>query len=136
MTNSAEPALHQHRLWAIAMLLPVLLACLSSCHSTTLIQGKKTDLGAEFVYEQTLDKKDAGNYDYHYRGEHKGVHTSGDGKLTIIATDGKLTMKAAELNSGKSQVYLYGAKGVDAEAGEIVEHTISACESKQRGFLK
>ena len=104
--------------------------------STTLIQGKKTDLGAEFVYEQTLDKKDAGNYDYHYRGEHKGVHTSGDGKLAVIATDGKLTMKAAELDSGKSQVYLYGAKGVDAEAGEIVEHTISARESKQRGFLK
>ena len=104
--------------------------------STTLIQGKKTDLGAEFVYEQTLDKKNAGNYDYHYRGEHKGVHTSGDGKLAVIATDGKLTMKAAELDSGKSQVYLYGAKGVDAEAGEIVEHTISARESKQRGFLK
>ena len=136
MTNSAEPTQRQHRLCAIAVLLRVLFACLSSCHSTTLIQGKKTDLGAEFVYEQTLDKKDAGNYDYHYRGEHKGVHTSGDGKLTIIATDGKLTMKAAELNSGKSQVYLYGAKGVDAEAGEIVEHTISARESKQRGLLK
>ena len=136
MTNSAEPTQRQHRLCAIAVLLRVLFACLSSCHSTTLIQGKKTDLGAEFVYEQTLDKKDAGNYDYHYRGEHKGVHTSGDGKLAVIATDGKLTMKAAELNSGKSQVYLYGAKGVDAEAGEIVEHTISARESKQRGFLK
>ena len=42
------------------MLLPVLLACLSSCHSITA-EGQKTDLGAEFVYEQTLDKKDAGN---------------------------------------------------------------------------
>ncbi|WP_126316121.1 hypothetical protein [Cardiobacterium hominis] len=45
-------------------------------------------------------------------------------------------MKAAELDSGKSQVYLYGAKGVDAEAGEIVEHIISARESKQRGLFK
>ena len=136
MTSTAKPAQRTCRLWATVILLPVLFACLSSCHSTTLIQGKKTDLGAEFVYEQTLDKKNAGNYDYHYRGEHKGVHTSGDGKLAVIATDGKLTMKAAELDSGKSQVYLYGAKGVDAEAGEIVEHTISARESKQRGFLK
>ena len=135
MTTTAKPAQPQHRLWAIAMLLLVLLACLSSCHSITA-EGQKTDLGAEFVYEQTLDKKDAGNYDYHYQGEHKGVHTTGDGKLAVIATDGKLTMKAAELDSGKSQVYLYGAKGVDAEAGEIVEHTISARESKQRGLLK
>ncbi|VEG75998.1 Uncharacterised protein [Cardiobacterium hominis] len=60
MTTTAKPAQPQHRLWAIVMLLPVLLACLSSCHSITA-EGQKTDLGAEFVYEQTLDKKDAGN---------------------------------------------------------------------------
>ena len=135
MTTTAKPAQPQHRLWAIVMLLPVLFACLSSCHSTTLIQGKKTDLGAEFVYEQTLDKKNAGNYDYHYRGEHKGVHTSGDGKLAVIATDGKLTMKAAKLNSGKNRVQLYGAKGIEMTHGEIIDKEVTSSNHKGGGLF-
>ncbi|WP_314261550.1 hypothetical protein, partial [Cardiobacterium hominis] len=120
MTTTAKPAQPQHRLWAIVMLLPVLLACLSSCHSITA-EGQKTDLGAEFVYEQTLDKKDAGNYDYHYHGEDQGVETTGDGALSVSATAGKLTVNAAKLNSGKNRVQLYGAKGIDVTHGEIID---------------
>ena len=43
MTSIAKPAQPQHRLWAIVMLLPVLLACLSNCHSIT-VEGKKPSL--------------------------------------------------------------------------------------------
>lgn len=43
MTTTAKPAQPQHRLWAIVMLLPVLLACLSNCHSIT-VEGKKPSL--------------------------------------------------------------------------------------------
>lgn len=64
------------------------------------------------------------------------MHTTGDGKLSVIATEDKLTLKAAALDSGKNQVYLYGAKGVDAEAGETVEHNISASDNKKHGLLK
>ena len=46
------------------------------------------------------DKKNAGNYDYHYRGEHKGVHTSGNG--TMLHTDkGDINLKAGK-NSYRS----------------------------------
>ena len=134
MTTTAKPAQPQHRLWAIVMLLPVLLACLSSCHSITA-EGQKTDLGAEFVYEQTLDKKDAGNYDYHYRGEDQGVETTGDGALSVSATAGKLTVNAAKLNSGKNRVQLYGAKGIDVTHGEIIDKEVTSSNHKGGGLF-
>ena len=134
MTTTAKPAQPQHRLWAIVMLLPVLLACLSSCHSITA-EGQKTDLGAEFVYEQTLDKKDAGNYDYHYHGEDQGVETTGDGALSVSATAGKLTVNAAKLNSGKNRVQLYGAKGIDVTHGEIIDKEVTSSNHKGGGLF-
>ena len=134
MTTTAKPAQPQHRLWAIVMLLPVLLACLSSCHSITA-EGQKTDLGAEFVYEQTLDKKDAGNYDYHYHGEDQGVETTGDGALSVTATSDKLTVNAAKLNSGKNRVQLYGAKGIDVSHGEIVDKEVTSSNHKGGGLF-
>ena len=58
MTTTAKPAQPQHRLWAIVMLLPVLLACLSSCHSIT-VEGKKT-FAADSVHKTIKSSQHSG----------------------------------------------------------------------------